>query len=98
MLGPYWEPERRLVEKGYRPASASRSTEIPAPAFAMRLTWTFAQLAGFLGTWSPRKRYREAHGHDALELALPRLERAWGGADAGERLVVWPLAMRAFRL
>ncbi len=58
----------------------------------MRLTWTFAQLAGFLGTWSPRKRYREVHGHDALELALPRLERAWGGADAGERPVVWPLA------
>ena len=62
----------------------------------MHLTWTFAQLVGYLGTWSPRKRYRELHGHDALELALPRLEQAWGGA--AERPVVWPLSLRAFRV
>ena len=97
LLGPYWEIERRLVEEGYASISFPFD-EIPVPAFAMRLTWTLPQLGGFLGTWSPRKRYRDVHGHDALELALPRLERAWGGADAGARPVVWPLAMRAFRV
>jgi SAM-dependent methyltransferase len=97
LLGPYWEMERRLVEEGYGSVRFPFD-DIPVPAFAMRLTWTFPQLAGFLGTWSPRKRYREVHGRDALELALPRLEQAWGGADARERPVVWPLAMRAFRL
>ena len=96
LLGPYWEPERRLVETGYRDVSFP-FPEIAAPAFAMRLTWTFAQLVGYLRTWSPRKRYREAHGRDALELELPRLEQAWG-AVSNERAVVWPLAVRAFRL
>jgi hypothetical protein len=95
LLGPYWEPERRLVEQGYRGVSFPFD-EIPATPFAMHLTWTFAQLAGYLGTWSPRKRYRELHGRDALELALPRLEQAWG--DATERPVIWPLSLRAFRL
>ena len=97
LLGPYWEPERRLVETGYRDVSFPFQ-EIAAPAFQMRLSWTFPQLLGYLGTWSPRKRYREAHGRDALELALPRLEQAWGSATAGQRPVVWPLAVRAFRL
>jgi SAM-dependent methyltransferase len=97
LLGPYWEPERRLVETGYRDVRFPFE-EIVAPAFDMRLSWSFPQLLGYLGTWSPRQRYREVHGQDALELALPRLEQAWGAAPARERPVVWPLAVRAFRL
>jgi SAM-dependent methyltransferase len=98
MLGPYWEPERRLVENGYRDVPVPFD-EITPPPFEMRLSWSLAHLVGYLGTWSPRKRYREAHGRDPLELALPRLEQAWGSADAAsERPVIWPLSVRAFRL
>lgn len=94
-LGPYWELERRLVEEGYGSVRFPFD-EISVPDFAIRLTWSLAQLAGFLGTWSPRKRYLDVHGRDALELVMPRLERAWG--DATGRSVVWPLSVRAFRL
>ncbi len=95
MLGPYWEPERRLVETGYRTIEVPFQ-EIAAPAMKLELRWTLEQLVGYLGTWSPRKRYREAHGHDALEASFPKLEAAWG--DAGERLITWPLSVRAFRV
>jgi hypothetical protein len=60
------------------------------------MDWTYAHLTGYLGTWSPLKRYREQRGEDPLALVLPRLERAWGGA--GECRVTWPLSIRAFRL
>ncbi|MES1164882.1 MAG: class I SAM-dependent methyltransferase [Verrucomicrobiota bacterium] len=94
-LGPFWEPERRLVETGYRGVTFPFA-EIVTPPFEMRLTWTLQQLAGYLGTWSPRKRYIEERGTDPLPLIFPRLERAWG--DVRERAVVWPIALRAFRL
>jgi ubiquinone/menaquinone biosynthesis C-methylase UbiE len=95
MLGPFWEPERRLVENGYRTIEVPFE-EIPAPSRMLELGWTLEQLVGYLGTWSPRKPYQAAHGVDALEAIFPKLERAWGGA--GERLITWPLSVRAFRV
>jgi SAM-dependent methyltransferase len=95
LLGPFWEPERKLVERGYR-GVAVPFDEIPAPSFVMTLAWSLDRLLGYLGTWSPRKPYLARHGQDPLELALPRLRAAWG--DAGERPVSWPLSVRAFRL
>lgn len=93
-LGRYWEPERRLVEDGYR-SVAFPFRELPAPRFEMQLEWSFAALAGYLGTWSPLKRYLRDHGTNPLEEVLPRLEAAWG--DAPSRLVRWPLSLRAFK-
>jgi SAM-dependent methyltransferase len=95
MLGPLWEPERKLVETGYRTIQVPFE-ELQAPSLRLELRWTLAQLVGYLGTWSPRKRYRELHGHDALEAVFPKLERAWNGA--AEHLVTWPISVRAFRL
>jgi ubiquinone/menaquinone biosynthesis C-methylase UbiE len=94
-LGPYWEPERRLVEDGYR-SVAFPFEEIDMPEFEMQLEWSFEQLVGYLGTWSPLKKYREERGDDPLAIVLPRLTDAWGGAT--ERVVSWPLSVRAFRL
>jgi len=95
ILGPYWEPERRLVETGYA------TVEVPfpaleAPRFEMRLPWTFEQLIGYLSTWSSLQRYLRETGHNPLEALLGRLEAAWDGAAA--RTVTWPLFVRAFRV
>lgn len=95
LLGGYWEPERKLVEQGYRNIAVPFE-ELAAPAFTMQMTWTFDHLLGYLGTWSPRKRFLAERGKDALEIALPGLRQAWG--DAGERPVSWPLSVRAFRI
>jgi hypothetical protein len=95
LLGAYWEPERKLVEQGYR-GIAVPFDELVTPPFAMQLRWSLDHLLGYLGTWSPRKRFLAERGRDALEIALPDLRRAWG--DAGERDVSWPLSVRAFRI
>jgi SAM-dependent methyltransferase len=94
-LGPYWEPERKLVEEGYR-SVAFPFEELAAPPFEMRASWTLEQLAGYLGTWSPLKKYREEREEDPLQIVMPRLERAWGAPK--ERAIQWPLSVRAFRL
>jgi SAM-dependent methyltransferase len=96
-LDPYWDPARRLVETGYRDVEfPAQWKEIAAPAFSMRNDWDLQQLLGYLGTWSPLKRFREARGFDALEEIRPDLEKAWG--SAATRSVDWPLGGRFFRV
>lgn len=96
-LGPYWEPERKLVDAGYRTLSFPFRA-IEAPAFEMRLDWTLPHLIGYLGTWSSLRTYLAKHpgGDNPLQSALPALERAWAAADT--RPVTWPLSLHAFRL
>ena len=95
VVGPYWEPERRLVETGYREV-AFPFGELAAPPFHMMALWRLDQLTGYLGTWSALRRYVEVHGTETLNLIFAKLATAWG--DAPEREVRWPLAVRAFRL
>lgn len=93
-LGPYWEPERKLVESGFR-TIAFPFSELAVPTFDMRMTWSVEDLIGYLGTWSPLVRFRRERGFDPLEATIPRLRAAWG--DATDREVFWPLCVRAFR-
>ncbi len=95
VIGPYWPPERRHVETGYRelPFPFSR---IATPELAMQVAWPLAQLLGYLGSWSASARYREATGKDAVEALGSVLLECWGD-PAQARTVSWPLALLAGR-
>jgi SAM-dependent methyltransferase len=96
ILGPYWDAGRRLVEEGYRNEKFP-FPELTAPKATMGLSWDFADLVGYLGTWSALVKYREAKGEDPRILVMTALKNAWG--DAGvERTVTWPLPVRLFRV
>ena len=95
-LGPFWEPERRLIETGYA-GVAIPFVPIEPPSFEMKSDWTFAQFGGYLSTWSPLDKYRQATGRDALEAMAPKLAAAWGNVER-PRTVVWPLSLRVFRV
>jgi SAM-dependent methyltransferase len=94
-VGPYWPPERRLVENGYRELPFP-FTVITAPPFEMASRWSLEHLFGYLGTWSSVRRYMEAHSSDPVAALRGDLSAAWG--DAGEREVRWPLALRVGRV
>ena len=94
-LGPYWPPERRLVESGYRELQFPWP-ELSAPPFIMEAQWSFDAFAGYLKTWSACIRYRNATGIDAVADAEDELRAAWG--ETGEQTVSWPLIFRAFRV
>ncbi len=93
-LGAYWEPERKLVETGYRTIDFP-FPELDVPAFDMHTTWSLDDLIGYLGTWSPLKRFKRERGFDPLAGTVPRLRAAWG--DAAERAMRWPFSVRVFR-
>jgi SAM-dependent methyltransferase len=95
IIGPYWPPERRLVEEGYR-SLAFPFEAIVAPSFNMEESWERAHLLGYLRSWSAVGRYVELKGADPVAALERRLAPVWTDPHA-VRKVSWPLAMRVGR-
>jgi SAM-dependent methyltransferase len=96
IVGPYWPPEKALVENGYSDLVLPFESLEPPP-FAMEATWTLERLLGYCSSWSASARYRAALGHDPIEGLRPALEAAWGETALGRR-IRWPLTLKASRL
>jgi SAM-dependent methyltransferase len=91
VVGPFWAPERRLVEN---------FTDIPfpfhkidPPKFEMAVHWDLDHLVGYLRTWSATQRFIAAKGTDPLDQIIDELRRAWGNPQQA-RSVIWPLTLR----
>lgn len=95
-LGPYWPPERRHVESGYRDLDFPY-LECPVPDFAMEARWTLDQLMGYFATWSAVKRYRQATGNDPLPALRGTLEALWVSLEK-PKPIKWPLSLRLGRI
>lgn len=94
ILGPYWPPERAIVEKGYQTLPFP-FPEFPAPAFSMQLSWSRAQLMGYLRSWSATERYIKAQGHDPVNILEQQVAKLW--EDQTYYVTEWPLAFRVGR-
>ena len=92
VVGPYWPPERKIVEEGYRTIEFPFSEIVPPP-IRMEAKWSLPQLLGYFSSWSATNRYIKANGCNPLDRLSVALAPAWGDPDK-PRLVRWPLAMR----
>jgi len=95
-LGPFWPPERRHVETGYR-ALPFPFAELPAPDLVMRADWPLAGLLGYVGTRSALRNAETALGHSPLTAFAEELSPVWGDPEA-KREIRWPLAFRIGRV
>lgn len=91
IVGPYWPPQRRHVERGYRDLPFPFVETMP-PAFEMAQQWTADDLVAYIGTWSATQRYVTATGTDPLPALRQTLAAAW--PDAAVQRVTWPLHLR----
>lgn len=95
IVGPYWAPQRRHVESGYRTLDFPYS-ELKPPRFAMHQHWTVAQLLGYIATWSATQRCREATQRDPVKALADELMPLWGDSRLARR-ISWPLSLRIGR-
>ena len=95
-VGPYWPPERRHVDSGYRTLHLPLIEEQVAP-FSIEKEWDFARFVQYLRSWSATQRYMRARGQDPLEASIGALSRAWGPLTKMRRMQ-WPLVVRVGRL
>ncbi|AMV71616.1 class I SAM-dependent methyltransferase [Desulfuromonas carbonis] len=96
VVGPYWPPERRHVDAGYR-SIPFPFAEITAPFLELQADWDLDHLLGYLGTWSALRGFRRATGDDPLPNLRQSLVQQWGD-PAQCRPVRWPLALRVGRV
>jgi SAM-dependent methyltransferase len=94
-VGPYWPPQRAIVEEGFRSVSLPIDEATPPP-LAMEAELTLDALAGYVRTWSAVGRYLRAHTRDPVAALVEDLGPLWGRPEQA-RLVRWPLAVRAGR-
>jgi len=80
LLGPFWDPERALVDAGYETLWFPFNRE-PHPAFQMECEWTFEQLIGFLSTWSAAQHYIKKFGEHPVTIFKEKLREGWGTAE-----------------
>jgi SAM-dependent methyltransferase len=94
VVGPFWPPERRLVEQFAKIPFAFG--EIDAPNFEMTAHWNLDHLLGYLRTWSSTQRFIAARGSDPLDQIIDDLCSAWG-KPGQKRSITWPLIIRIGR-
>jgi SAM-dependent methyltransferase len=91
VVGPFWPPERKLVEQFAD--LPFPFYEIDPPEFEMTAQWNLDHLVGYLRTWSSTQRFIAAKGSDPLKQITDDLRNAWGDPQQ-MRKVIWPLTLR----
>jgi SAM-dependent methyltransferase len=95
-IGPYWPPERKLVDTGYATIDFPFE-ELAPPSLDIRVEWHLSEFIGYVLTWSATRSAREA-GRDALLMAFfDDIAALWGDPNA-KRPVSWPINMRIGRV
>jgi SAM-dependent methyltransferase len=96
IVGPYWPPERKLIERGYAHLPFPFAKLRP-PQFRMKARWSLDQLLGYLGTWSATQRFIAENQTDPVALIALDFRDVWGESQQ-VRLVTWPLTIRVGRV
>jgi SAM-dependent methyltransferase len=91
IVGPFWPPERVLIEKFE--TLPFPFPEIKRPAFEMIAEWNLEHLLGYLRSWSATQRFIAANKRDPLEAIADNLRAAWGDTTRTRR-VIWPMTLR----
>lgn len=95
VVGPYWPPERKLVDEGYR-SLVFPFARVEAPEFTMESAMVPEDIAGYLGTWSATQKYRQAEGQDPVPGLIDAITGLWDDPDL-PMTVEWPLVVRIGR-
>jgi SAM-dependent methyltransferase len=91
-VGPYWPPERRLLEDGYK-SLPFPFRELDSPQVSMEAHWNLQELAGYLRTWSATKQFTKANGFNPVDDLVNELLPLWDAPEKAKH-VRWPLSLR----
>lgn len=94
VVGPYWAPERRHIESGYRDLSFPFA-EIELEPPAMDSEADLDAFCAYVATWSAVRAYLRDLDNDPVPSLHEELRGPWG---AGARRIRWPLHLRAGRV
>lgn len=92
-IGPFWPPERRLVDEGYASIEFP-FPEITAPPFVIERSWNRTQTLGYFSTWSAWKHAITEGQAEIINAFQNDLIALWPRED-DVKTVTWPVVVRA---
>jgi ubiquinone/menaquinone biosynthesis C-methylase UbiE len=92
IVGPYWPPERKLVDEKYQTIPFPFD-ELKTPQFYIYQEWNLENLLGYFNTWSSTQRFIEANGYNPVNKIVQRLSDLWKPGDSKKK-IRWPLYVR----
>lgn len=95
-MAPYWPPERKHVERGYRDFEFPFE-EQPFPQTAIERDWARDDLFGYVDTWSATRQARKAGQETLIGAFKADMSAQWGDPVRKVR-VTWPLTGRIGRI
>ena len=84
-LAPFWAPERRHVEDGYR-SLPFPFDEVEPPELVMRVEWTLSDMMAYIRTWSALRTMEEPRREALLDDLREALGPAWAEAMEAGRM------------
>jgi SAM-dependent methyltransferase len=96
VIGPYWPPERRHVEDGYRSLPFPFAA-IELPPLAIEVAWQRSDFLGYVETWSAVRALETSVGRGPVKAFARDLEAVWPDPEE-RRIVRFPLSVRAGRI
>lgn len=96
IVAPYFAEGARLVDARYETLTLP-GEPLEAPKLHVGASWSFAQVADFVHSWSGTSKFMEARGVDPVELIAGELEAVWGPRESIHELR-WPIFARISRL
>lgn len=91
VIGPYWPPERKMVENAYKDIDFPFSKVERLKAFEMSSSWSLNQYLGYISTWSAVQSYKKNCERDPMEGLYAQLTKVWGEDDF--KNITWPLTL-----
>lgn len=85
----YWPRERRFIDEAYT-AIPFPFKKIKTPQFNMIKQLDFADLVGYLNTWSAVKEYQKRNQKNPIDLIFHDLQKAWGVAST-KKTMQWSI-------
>jgi SAM-dependent methyltransferase len=92
-IGPFWPPERALVDSGYADIDFPFEP-FPAPTMQITQQWTLGEALGYIATWSAVRRMRGIEESPViLRTFAADLADLWGNPTR-TRPINWPINMK----
>ena len=97
VVGPYWAPERALVDDCYRsitlPFNELTLPELVNTPLSIQQDWNLDELKGYLRSWSASGAFVKAQGKDPVDSISEDLGAEWG-KPGQRRKMIWPITLR----
>lgn len=93
-IGPFWPPERQMVDDGYQTLEFPFD-ELPPLGLSIRCNWDLHAFFGYVSTWSATRHAIDV-GHDMI--VFQREFAALWGDTSQKHHITWPLFTRIGRL